>query len=195
MRSRDLDLSIKEIEEKYGLGEESSKEFLLNNCPNYLKFVKLTKSNKFLTYYDMDRMFFGFIEEYKLKEQFGIDIYDESTNGLELLSTLLIPILDHVFELFGDIYKLKGITNRKQKLRIRNGINKELKELGMKFDCNFKVERILNELFITEESQYINNTIKYLGYEIPTNEELTECLKDDNLSDIEREDLIKQINR
>jgi hypothetical protein len=143
---------------------EESKYLLETIFPNYLEFIRLTKSNLYLTDYDKHLMLIDFIDFYNFEEQFNV----QNEDGL----SVLYETVNHIFGLLCRIYNLKMIKNKKMKTQEKKSIYKELKKLGMTIILEFPIDNWLNEFVITEESIFLNSQICSMGYKIPTKETL-----------------------
>ena len=167
---------------------EESKDLLETLFPNYLEFVRLTKSNLYLTYYDKHQMLIDFVDFYDFEEQFDLPNED----GL----SVLFETVNHVFGLLCRIYNLQMIKDKRKETKERESIYQELKKLGMTVILEFPIDNWLDENVITEKSKYLNSLISSIGYKIPTTEKLIEY-KNSNpgLSEEKLENLNRQINR
>lgn len=167
---------------------EESKDLLETLFPNYLEFVRLTKSNLYLSYYDKHLMLIDYVEFYDLEERFDGDNLD----GL----SVLFETVNHVFGLLCRICNLKMITNKRKKVKEKESIYQELKKLGMTVVLEFPIDNWLNENVITQESKFLNSLINSMGYKIPTTEKLIEYKNiNPGLSEEKLENLNKQMNR
>lgn len=173
------------------LTEEQSTGILETQFPSYSEFVRLTKSNMYLTNIDKHTMLCVYIVMNYPNDQ--SIIYN---SGDKDMIDNFDKYIDRIFYLYCEMYNLRSILNRKKKLEKRKFIIKQFKSIGIKIDINMNLNSILNEDFISEESKFLNWLPKSLGYEIPTTEELIEY-KNNNpeLSEEELEKLNRQINR
>lgn len=167
------------------LNEQKSKEILERVFPNYLEFVELTKSNRYLTYIDKGLMLSDFIHHYDYITYLGIEKEDEYFE--------LSIFINYIFELLCDIYKLKFIVSKKKRLKKRKSIYTKLKVLRMTVILDSPIDKWLDENVITDESKYLNMLISTMGYTIPTTDELVEFRNSDN--GLSEEELDKLINR
>lgn len=167
------------------LKEQKSKEILERVFPNYLEFVELTKSNRYLTYIDKGLMLSDFIHHYDYITYLGIEKEDEYFE--------LSIFTNYIFELLCDIYKLKFIVSKKKRLKKRKSMYTKLKVLRMTVILDSPIDKWLDENVITDESKYLNMLISTMGYTIPTTDELVEFRNSDN--GLSEEELDKLINR
>lgn len=166
---------------------QESKDILETLFPNYLEFVRLTKSNLYLNYYDKHLMLIDFVDFYDIEEQFDVPNEDGFS--------VLYETVNHVFGLLCRIYNLKMIKNKRSEKEERESIYQELKKLGMTIVLGFPIDNWLDENVITEESKLLNSLINSMGYKIPTTEKLIQYKKSTSgLTKEELENLNRQIN-
>lgn len=139
---------------------EESKDLLETLFPNYLEFVRLTKSNLYLTYYDKHLMLIDYVDYYDFEVQYDVQTED-------VLSELHETV-NHIFGLLCRIYNLKMIKNKRKETKEWDSIYQELKKLGMTVVLSFPIDNWLNEHVITEESKFLNLLINTMGYKIPS---------------------------
>ncbi|MFZ4799813.1 MAG: hypothetical protein ACOYMA_20140 [Bacteroidia bacterium] len=167
---------------------EESKDLLETLFPNYLEFVRLTKSYLYLTYYDKHLMLIDYVNFYNFEEEYDV----QNENVLSVLS----ETVNHIFGLLCRIYNLKMIKNKRKETKEWDSIYQELKKLGMTVILGLPIDNWLNEYVITEESKFINSLINSMGYKIPTTGKLIEYKNcNPGLSEEKLEYLNKQIIR